>query len=313
MVFGASGGGMKTAWLMASPAATGLIHRAGSQSGPCLRIMERDEASAISGRLLADVGLTSATVNDLRRMDVRRLLHAYHRIRIASPPRRFTHLAGFAPVIDPTLMPRHPFAPNSAPQAAAVPLLIGWNREDMAFFPGRDTGLLDLDEAGVAERVERLPIADAPRHLAAYRADDPDASPSRLLMRLVSDWSIGAPVLAQAARHSAAGRAPVFAYRFDHSSPALGGRVGAVHSSETGYVFATGGPFADPSPDAQALGRTMRDAWVHFATTGSMADAPPPVPAWPAYRPDNPAVLALATPPHVIDHRLPLDADWIPA
>src|SRR5690606_10415904 len=52
VVFGTSGGGMKTSFLMASPRARGLLHRAGVQSGPALRFMERDTAAAVTDRLL---------------------------------------------------------------------------------------------------------------------------------------------------------------------------------------------------------------------------------------------------------------------
>ncbi len=40
MVFGPSGGGMKTSFVIGVAAGEGLIHRAGVQSGPGLRFME---------------------------------------------------------------------------------------------------------------------------------------------------------------------------------------------------------------------------------------------------------------------------------
>src|SRR5579871_863386 len=52
MVFGESGGGMKTSALMAMPSAKGLFHKAGVMSGPMLRVMEKDRATALAQNIL---------------------------------------------------------------------------------------------------------------------------------------------------------------------------------------------------------------------------------------------------------------------
>lgn len=309
MVFGASGGGMKTAWLMASPRARDLLHRAGAQSGPCLRLMDRDDASAITMQLLDELGLGTGDANALRSMPADRLMRAYHRLRLRNRPSRFTHLASFAPVIDPDLLPRHPFDPDAAPGTRDIPLLLGWNREDMAFFPGEDMEMFDLDEAGALARLEPLAGARAAAIMSAYRTDDPAASPSRLYLRAFSDWSIGDAALAQAGRKAAGGGAPAFVYRFDHPSPAFGGRLGAVHSSETAYVFDQGGPFADRSDAARRLGERMRDAWVHFAATGDPNTPDSGLPHWPAFGPDG-IVMRLDDAPQTITHPIPDAAAW---
>ena len=153
MVFGASGGGMKTAWLMTSPRGCGLLHRAGAQSGPCLTFMERHEAPAVTERLLHKLGLSPAQADQLRTLPVKTLLDAYHQLRQEHRPSRFTHLASFAPVLDPDLLPRHPFSPDATPSARDIPMLMGWNREDMAFFTGDDLPALDLDAAALRQRL----------------------------------------------------------------------------------------------------------------------------------------------------------------
>src|SRR6185437_9705055 len=52
MLFGESGGGFKTSTLMAMPAAHGLFHKAGIQSGPWLWGMPRETATETARRLL---------------------------------------------------------------------------------------------------------------------------------------------------------------------------------------------------------------------------------------------------------------------
>ena len=307
MVFGASGGGMKMAWLLASPAGNHLLHRAGAQSGPCLGLMKRSDASAISEQLLAELGLKASEADALRTAPVKRLMLAYHTLRMRNRPCRFTHLACFAPVIDRDLLPRQPFEPDAAPGAREVPMLIGWDREDMAFFAGDDMGVFDLSEDGLRLRMEALAGNDAIALIEEYRAQDPAASPSRIFLRAYSDWSVGGAVLTQAARKAALDGAATYVYRFDHPSPAWGARLGAVHSSETAYVFGQGGPFHDP--EAATLGRFVQDAWTSFATTGDPNTSDSRIPEWKPFGP-RPKVMLLGLQPRMTANPIPNAEEW---
>lgn len=308
-VFGASGGGMKTAWLMASPKGRGLLHRAGAQSGPCMEFMERGAASAMTQQLLDTLGLKTHQADDLRRIPVKRLLAAYHQLRLANPASRFTQLAGFAPVIDPDLLPHHPSSAEAAEAGSHIPMFTGWNREDMAFFPGRSLDIFALDNAGLRQKVEELAGDLADKLISAYSSADPKASASRLFLRIWSDWSIGGAVLAQADRRAGKGKAPTYVYRFDQPSAAMGGVLGAVHSSETSYVFAQPGPFAAPQNIGGSLGAAIRNAWVHFASCGSM-DAPGnDLPGWQPYNEEG-RVMTLGPASRAISAPIPEYENW---
>jgi para-nitrobenzyl esterase len=309
MVFGSSGGGMKTAWLMTSPRSGPLLHRAGAQSGPLLKLMERDEASSITEQLLAELDLKSAQAHKLRSLPAEQLLAAYHRLRGRNRPKRFTHLASFAPVIDDELMPRHPFHPDATPQAARIPMLIGWNRQDMSFFPGDDMGVFDLDERALVRRLEPNVGAQATELVEQYRKDDPAATPSDLYFRIYSDWSIGGAVLMQARRKVALAGAPTYVYRFDYPSPAFDGKLGAVHSSETSCVFGTPGPFASNHPDAVKLSQQMQNAWVHFAATGDINAPTNDLPDWPSFDASG-AIMTLSNKPQRVADPIPFAAEW---
>jgi para-nitrobenzyl esterase len=309
MVFGASGGGMKTTWLMASPAGRGLLHRAGAQSGPCLEFMERDDATVITEQLLHSLGLKPTQADALRTLPVETLLAAYHTVRLRNRPRGFTHLASFAPVLDPILLPRHPFAPDATPLATNIPMLMGWNRQDMAFFAGNDLASLSLDSVGLKQRLTDQFGSRAEALERAYRSADPLAQPSEIWLRAYSDYSIGAAVLAQAERKATLNGAPTFVYRFDHPSPAFEGKLGAVHSSETGYVFGNPGPFTDGSTDAGALAQRMQDCWVHFAATGDVNLPDGEMPYWPAFGPDK-QVMSLRVTPELLSDPIPDHTAW---
>lgn len=283
MVFGTSGGGMKTSFLMASPPARGLFARAGVQSGPGLRFMERDAASAVTERLLREVGLSSANAADLATMPAARLLAGYHAVAAAIKPTRFIDLPCFAPVIDPDWLPRHPFSPDAARQAASVPMLIGSNAQEMSFFWGNDPAAFTLDQAGYEARVRDFAGDRADAILAAYARAYPHATPARRYLQAFSDYSLALPVTAQADRHAAAG-GTTYAYRLDFQSPALGGKLGALHTLDGPLIFDT--PEASrallgPGDTPVRLARTMSEAWVRFAATGDPNGAG--LPQWPRY------------------------------
>ncbi|MEJ0034772.1 MAG: carboxylesterase/lipase family protein [Gammaproteobacteria bacterium] len=303
MVFGASGGGMKTSFIMASPRAQGLIHRAGVQSGPALRLIEREQANAVTERLLHELGVKRGDAERLREFSVQQLLAAYYRLHWKDPSAEFRQLSGFGPVVDGEILPRHPFDPRAAPLAARMPLLIGWNRDEMSFFMGADPAGFELDEAALKTRMRALFGAAAERITAVYRTARPRATPSQLYIQAGSDYSIAKGVILQAERQAAAG-APVYLYRFDRGTPVLGGKLGSMHTLEGHYVFdntesqkaITGG-----GADAAALAGKMSAAWVGFAATGDPNSAHRGLPQWSAFDATRRATMIFDDESHVAD------------
>ena len=155
-------------------------------------------------------------------------------------------------------------------------------------------GMFTLPEDDLLSRLRALGANDAPGLIEEYRAQDPSASASQVFLRAYSDWSIGGAVLTEAERKSALGGAPAYVYRFDHPSPAFNGKLGAVHSSETAYVFGQGGPFLDPA--AGKLGQRMRDAWVQFAATGDPNLPGGELPRWQPFGGERQVMLLGETP-----------------
>jgi len=299
MAFGESGGGMKTSFLMASPRARGLVHRAGVQSGPGLAFMEREAAAKATDMLMAELGLPPKDVSGLRALPMERLLAGYHAVAAKLRPTRFIDLSCFSPVLDPVLLPHQPYSPKATAQAAAIPLLIGWNAQEMSFFMGNDAQGFTLDEEGARSRFAGFLGTRGEEGYALYARLNPQASPSRRYIDAFSDYSIMLPTLAQADRHVAAGGS-AHVYRFDKQSPALGGKLGALHTSEAAYVFdltdaqaaLTGG-----TAEARALAAKMSAAWVDFAANGAPAGGG--LPAWPAYKAGDRAVMVLDDQPHL--------------
>ncbi len=290
MVFGTSGGGMKTAFLMASPAAQGLVHRAAAQSGPGLRFMEPAQARKATSALFSALDLPEGDVKALQAMPMERLLAGYHLVAAQMKPQQFIDLPCFAPVLDPELLPHHPFAPDAAALTRSIPMILGWNAQEMSFFMGNDPEGFALDEGGLEARMTGLFGAGAASLLALYRSAYPAASPSRLWIQAHSDYSIMLPTLTQADRRLAAGSAPTWLYRLDLQSTALGGKLGALHTMEGNLLFdqpAAARALLGDGPEVALLARQMSSAWVRFAATGDPNDSASSLPQWPQF--DHPA------------------------
>ena len=117
---------------------------------------------------------------------------------------------------------------------------------------------------------------------AVYRAALPDASPGELLSAALTDWFYRLPVVRVAEARLGRG-ADTYVYEFGWRSPQFGGRLGACHGLEIGFVFdnlddPAGRPMAGAAPP-QTLADEMHGAWVSFVKTGR--------PGWPAYGHDR--------------------------
>ena len=101
---------------------------------------------------------------------------------------------------------------------------------------------------------------------------------------LTGDFVIGEQCWQWLQLHHASGRAPVYGYMFNYTSPYT---PIASHVTEVPFVFGTLTPqqvigsVTPPAEADRALARTMMSYWVNFATHGDPngSDLPP----WPAY------------------------------
>lgn len=276
MVFGQSGGGAKTGTLLSMPAAKGLFHRAAIQSGPTLRLTTRENATRSAERFLAQIGLTKNRIRELQDVPFSMMIAAQDVLGAQTPP------AGFAPVVDGTVIPRHPFDPTAPEVSADVPIIVSTTLDDAAL------GLtnFDLDDAGLKTFVKTVAADRAEQVLSAYRKAYPNASPFLIQARILTDrgWRRAASTLVE--RKAALHRAPAYYYLFAWPSPGAGGKFGAVHGIDVGLTFHNyGDEFTGNSPEVRAIADKLASAWVAFAKTGNPNH--PGLPEWPAYAPET--------------------------
>lgn len=268
-IAGESAGSCSVSALMASSRARNLFHRALGQSCAyfmpewnAMKPLPYEDNAERGERFMRAAGARSLA--ELRSMTGRQLLDTW----LKNPAERFQ------PCFDDDVLPD---VDNvfSTGQQARVPLLAGWNGEEMGFLrASRDK----FDDAAFSESVKRAFGDAAGSLLSAYHSDDALES----AVALASDRRMVYPTWKWAERH--AGHAPVFVYQFDRTPP--GSPFGPTHACEIEYVFGS----LDSKPrdylrEDRELSDRMGDYWVNFARIGDPNGGK--LPKWQAYAPNK--------------------------
>jgi len=273
-VFGESAGGMSISALLGSEDARPLLHRAVVQSGPPYT-HDAEEGAGVARELAGILGVELSRPA-LERVPAGTLVEATTELAAA----RRSRLGGgvslpFLPTIDGGMLERAPEEDVARGGARDIPLLIGTNRDETAFFAAGDPAVRGIDDEGLARWAARVAPADPSGLVHGYREvraerGDP-VTPLDLWVAISSDIMFRRPSLRFATAHRAsvtgehaaasvggagagagngAGAEPgagngagsgngagTFAYLFTVASPAFGGALGSCHALEIPFVF----------------------------------------------------------------------------
>jgi para-nitrobenzyl esterase len=274
-LFGSSAGASSQIFLMVSPLARGLFHRAIAQSlgytaagpKPRLRVPSyRFAAAETHGlSLAADV----ATLRGLTADEV-----------LARMPNTSETLGVglYVPLVDGYVVPDDPALLMGTKRQSNVPLLIGHNAEEGLFYVRDLPKTLEDYRAFVRAR---FPAEFVDAVLARYPAAT-DAHVAKVAPMLETDSRFVATAALTARAVSKV--IHVYMYRFSRVAPSSRSAWGgAAHTSEVPYVFDnTSGDVSQFEDIDRTVSRAMADAWVRFATTGNPNGGE--LPSWPRYR-----------------------------
>lgn len=268
-IFGESGGGAKISALMAMPAARGLYHRASVQSGSMLRASTADAATESARKLLANLGLSEKQVDELQNIPADRLLAAG----------RGQGLSGTGAVVDGHSIPTQTWDPKAPEVSAAVPMLIGNDKDESTLFSLRDESLFSLDDAGLRGRLIKsgIPEEEVEPLLGLYRRDHPKDSATELYFRISTDRGARRNAIRQAELKLEQGKANVYMWYCQWNTPLAEGdkKIGAFHTCDLPLAMRL-----VRFPESEQLSKQLSAAWAAFARTGNPGTKALP---WPAY------------------------------
>ena len=274
-LFGESAGGMSVSALLAVPAAAGLFHRAVVESGPpytCTLEVAAERAE----RLAAHLGV-ACTREALAGVPTEQLVAAGTEYVEAGAD------AGLlmTPVVDGGLLAVAPEQAVAGGSAASIPLLIGTNRDESAFFVLGSPKLMGLTMDGLRHWVGRVTPDDEAADrvvsavLAARDERGESTAPRDLWSAIATEvvFRVGSTRLATAHASAALPGVGTYVYLFTWESPAFEGVLGSCHALEIPFVFGTlKNPvvqaFSGGGEDAFALSALMGRAWAAFARSG---------------------------------------------
>jgi len=267
-IFGESGGGAKVSTLMAMPMAEDRFHKAIVQSGPVIRLVERDDAVELAERTMAKLGISTANVHEMQKIDYRKVIAAAASAQM--PPLDSRSRNGLAPVVDRRSVPAHPFDPVAPSCSIDVPMIVGTNKDESTLFSALEPGFGSWTDEQARARYAKLLGDRGGEAYELFQAARPHYSPTHLVTALTTAERTWINSIEQAEKKAEQGGAPAYMYRLDWETPVGEGLLRSPHGIDVGLLFGGGNSVSLGDGDETArLSAAMVRAWTNFAYNGS--------------------------------------------
>lgn len=269
-IAGQSAGAFSVNALVVSPKAKGLFHKAISESGGMVS----------RGNGLVS-GLTSAEIRNVEILEENGIT-SLESLRQISADSLMKIPGRFSPVVDGVVIPPVKKAIETG-QYSDVPLLTGWNADDMV-------GLgPEVSPALFRKNAQKQYGGRAGEYLELFPAnDDEQLFATR---QLIAELFFGLQNYTWAKLQEQYGTHPSYLYYFTRIPPGEP-NYGAFHSAEFSYALHTLNYWNRPFEEVDyRLEETMSSYWVNFIKSGNPNGEG--LPEWPQFNPENPMVIQL--------------------
>ncbi|MCC6495566.1 MAG: carboxylesterase/lipase family protein [Propionibacteriaceae bacterium] len=302
-VFGQSGGGAKTANLLAMPNARGLFHKIIMQSPSSPSLPLKEDHSRIAALAAEELGIDAGNLERLAELPVGQILQAQRTVEQLVDPGRVLFSRGrpqlrIGPYRDGVHIAGDFYSADIQPWAAGIPAIVGSAAHEYSMkLCSRDDYPDATDELVAAELAAEL--GDQAAAIVADYAARHDEPPRLRWARICADISFRG-VAIRTADHLAACGLTVFEYVFNQPTDILDGMLGSCHSLDLAYTFGTVDriPMTGRVPGRHQVSEHIMDAWARFARTGDPNGGS--LPAWPAWSPAEARLLLMETAPAIV-------------
>ena len=301
-IMGESGGGAKVCVLLAMPEAKGLFHKAIIQSGAALRARSKDAETRLAKGILDELQITAEDVRSLHRIPAHAIVSAAFASTAKTEGAGNYGFINLSPVVDGVVLPVDPFIPSAPAISKSIPIVIGWNKDEMTLFNAAEPWFGKLTEPELMERAKQMAGAKSESLIAAYRNLHPDYTPTYNYNLLMTDTAFFADSITLAERKAAQKAAPVYMYNLVWETPVANNQFKTPHFLDVPFIFDNvekARVLVGPGPQPEALARQMSDAWLAFARTGN-PDAKS-IPHWPPYTVEQRSTMAFDVKSRVIE------------
>lgn len=274
-VFGESAGSLAVNFLMASPLAKGLFHRAIAESGaafaPMRSLVEAEKAGVTFS---ASLGAKQDSLKTLRAKPAEEILKAGAE-------------QGTRPPVDGWFLPQDVYTIFAQSKQNDVPLMVGSNADEGTTLAPQGA---NTKAAEFLEQAHQRYGNQADQFLKLYPASSDQEAVASFYASFRNNMAWGMHTWAR--MQTKTGHHPAYRYYFTRRPPGpQSERLRAYHAAEIAYVFQNflgQRPWEDTD---HKLGETMAGYWVNFATTGNPNGKG--LPEWPAYSREKEQVMEL--------------------
>lgn len=301
-VFGQSGGGAKTATLLAMPRARGLFHKAILQSPSSPDLPLHEDHALISQYAGEELGVDAHNLDRLRELTVDQILDAQKVVEARVDPGRVLSSRArpqlrIGPYRDGVHIAHDFYSDAVRERIAEMPFIVGSAAHEYSMkLCGLDVYPDATDDVVVEHLVAELG-ENAAATVAEYAARH-DEAPRLRWSRITADMSFRG-VAFRAADHVSTLGATAYQYVFNHPTDILDGMLGSCHSLDLGFTFGTVDriPMTGRSESKFLTSQNIMDAWGRFAHTGDPNGGS--LPEWPSWDPAHPQLLVMQPKPTV--------------
>ena len=293
MIFGQSGGGSKTSVTLSNPAARGLFHRAGVQSGSTLKLADSQRAAQNAEVLLDALGISKKDIAAIQKKSWQEIMEASIGL---TPPAGTMGAVSFSPIVDGKYLTHQPFDPGAPTESEDIPVIISSTLHDAAL----SLTNFDLDDAGLRQVIAgRFGEDRADAIIKAQRDARPKDSNYLIQAATLTDASRASATYTQAARKAALQKAPVWVYQWDWVSSMADGKFGAVHGLDVSAALnnARDAMLSTGAAAGKKIGNTFSTTWATFAKTGDPNNDT--IPQWAPFDADKRAIMVFDDEPRV--------------